>query len=35
LATALYLAGDEPAALTFMTLDERPRGAARALGFQV
>jgi len=34
LATALYLA-DDPASLTFLTLDERQRAVARSLGFSV
>ncbi len=34
LATALYLA-DDPASLTFLTLDERQRAVAKSLGFPV
>ncbi len=34
LATALYLV-DDPASLTFLTLDERQRAVARSLGFAV
>lgn len=34
LATALYLT-DDPASLTFLTLDERQRAVARSLGFSV
>ncbi|HEX9729529.1 MAG TPA: PIN domain-containing protein [Gemmatimonadales bacterium] len=33
LATALYLAGDDPASLAFLTLDERQGAAASTLGF--
>ena len=34
-ACALYAAGGEPSALTFLTLDTRQRRVARALGFAV
>ncbi|MEX0692756.1 MAG: PIN domain-containing protein [Gemmatimonadales bacterium] len=33
LATALYVAGDDPASLHFLTLDERQATVASALGF--
>jgi predicted nucleic acid-binding protein len=33
LATALYVVGDDPAALTFMTLDDRQAAVASKLGF--
>ena len=33
LATALYLAGDDPSSLTFLTLDERQADVASKLGF--